>query len=74
MKFPLGGGRVGVIKGDQGLARKCYKDSLKLRRKESARSTNPKDTLEVHLVAVDKREDPVKKGIAPNKEATIART
>lgn len=31
MKYPLDDGRVWVIKGDQGLAKKFYKDSLKLK-------------------------------------------
>ena len=30
MKYPLGNGCVRVIRGDQGLARKCYKDSIKI--------------------------------------------
>lgn len=33
MKYPLDDGRVGVIKSDQGLARKCYKDSLSRKRR-----------------------------------------
>lgn len=33
MKYPLEDRQIGVIKGDEGLARKCYKDILKLKKK-----------------------------------------
>lgn len=32
MKYPLGNGHVSVIKGDQKVTMKCYKDYLKVKR------------------------------------------
>lgn len=32
MKYPLPNGKVGVFRGDQEIARKCYTENLKLRR------------------------------------------
>lgn len=34
MKYPLSNEEVGVVRGDQGLACKCYKDSLKLKKED----------------------------------------
>ena len=39
IKYPLEDGRVGTIKGDQALARRCYESSLKIKH----RATNPPD-------------------------------
>ena len=33
MKYPLGEGRVGIVREDHGLAHKCYKDNLNLKRR-----------------------------------------
>ncbi|GAU51615.1 hypothetical protein TSUD_182110 [Trifolium subterraneum] len=35
IKYPLNNGKIGVVKGDQALARKCYESSLKIRHKPS---------------------------------------
>lgn len=34
LEYPLEDIRVGMVKGDQGISRKCYKDSLRLKKKE----------------------------------------
>jgi len=41
MKYPLEDGRVGIVKGDQLIARKCYEDSL--RNKGVERKSNSED-------------------------------
>ncbi|GAU43838.1 hypothetical protein TSUD_371170 [Trifolium subterraneum] len=33
IKYPLNNGKIGVVKGDQALARKCFESSLKIRHK-----------------------------------------
>ncbi|MCI38911.1 hypothetical protein A2U01_0060140, partial [Trifolium medium] len=38
MKYPLDNGKIGIVKGDQALARKCYELSLKIKH----RATKPK--------------------------------
>lgn len=53
MKYPLDEGRVSVIKGDQGLARKFYKDSLKLKKKVQLDHTMTESPLKVNLVDLD---------------------
>lgn len=53
MKYPLEGGYVGTVKGDQGLARKCYKDSLKLNKKTLQEHPIMENTLKVTLVDLD---------------------
>lgn len=53
MKYSLEGGEVGIIKGDQGLARKCYKDSLKLKKKTQQDRPMTKNTLKEDLVDLD---------------------
>lgn len=57
MKYPLDDGRVGVIKGNQGLARIFYKDSLKLKKKIQQDHPMTKNPLKVNLIGLDPRED-----------------
>lgn len=57
MKYSLEGGHVGIVKDDQGLSRKCYKDSLKLKKKIQQEPPMLKDSLKVNLVDLDPRED-----------------
>lgn len=65
MKYPLEGGQVGVVKSDQGLASKCYKDSLKLKKKTQKKHHTTKNTLKVNLVDLDPREDLVDDSFTP---------
>lgn len=53
MKYPLEGGHVRLIKGDQWLARKCYKDSLKLKKKTQQDRHTTENTFKVNLVDLD---------------------
>lgn len=53
LKYPLEDGWVGIENGDQEIASKCYKDSLRLKR----RSHNKNDQLKVTLVDIDQREE-----------------
>ena len=66
MKYPLGEGRVEIVRRNQGLARKCYKDSMKIKKKlvpvESP--TNHK----VNVVDIDPREDPKEDSLTPQEE------
>jgi len=52
MKYPLEDGRVGVVKGDQVTARKCYEDSL--RNKGAERRKTPED-LRCNFLDLDPR-------------------
>ncbi|XP_039687900.1 uncharacterized protein [Medicago truncatula] len=58
MKYPLDNGRVGVIRGDQKIARECYHASLKLGGKG-------RETLGVNLIDLDPREDYQQERIVP---------
>lgn len=60
MKYPLGDGQVGVIKGDQGLERKCYKYILKLIRKAQPHNENTShgSAHKVNLDDLDPQDDP----------------
>lgn len=57
MNYPFLDGRVKVIQGDQEIARKCYIDSLKLKRDE---------TVGVNVVGINLRTKP--RGEAPKEE------
>lgn len=65
MKYPLEEGQVGVIKGDQGLARKCYKDSLKLKNKLLQDYVITEDPLKVNLVNLNPWKDPLTDSLKP---------
>ncbi|GAU29790.1 hypothetical protein TSUD_293580 [Trifolium subterraneum] len=41
IKYTLNNGKIGVVKGDQALARKCYESSLKIRHKPTKPSSCP---------------------------------
>lgn len=65
LKYPLEDGQVGVVKGDQGLVRKCYKDNMKLKRKAQIDEPVKDDHLKVNLVDIDPIEDPVEDSLTP---------
>lgn len=65
LKYPLEDGHVGVLKGDKGLARKCYEDSLKLKKKAQDDEPVKDDHLKVNLVDIDPREDPAEDNLTP---------
>lgn len=68
MKCPLEGGQVRVIKGDEGIAMKCYKDSLKLKNKIQHDHPIIENTLKVNLADLDPREDPADDSLTPIRE------
>lgn len=41
------------MKGDQGITKKCYKDSLKLKKKSHANESVKDDHVKVNLVDID---------------------
>jgi hypothetical protein len=45
MKYPLDNGKVGTIKGDQEIARKCYHKNLRMQKE-----TKPQDVTTYHSV------------------------
>lgn len=53
MKYPLEGEQVRTIKGDQGLFRKFFKDSLKLKKNTWQERSMTESTLKVNLVDLD---------------------
>jgi len=55
MKYPLDDGGVGMIKGDQKIARECYLASLKLRRKGTPVKGSKGDN--VNMIDLDLREE-----------------
>jgi hypothetical protein len=67
MKYPLDNGGVGIIRGDQILARQCYESSLKIRKKEISRlSVNSTDVGEA--AELDPREDFQERRVSPIEE------
>lgn len=65
LKYPLKDGRVGIIKGDQRISRKCYKDSVKLKKKSHADKPVKDDRVKVNIVDIDPREDPIEDNVTP---------
>lgn len=65
MKYPLEGGQVEVLKGNHGLARKCYKDSLKLKNNTQQDRPTTQNTLKVNLVDLDHWGDPADDSFTP---------
>ena len=66
MKYPLSKGRVGMVHRDQGLVRKCYKDSLKLKRKVVI--TEEASDNKVNMIDMDPRKDHREDNITPREE------
>lgn len=70
MKYPLSNREVGVVKGDQGLAYKCYKVSLKLKKKTLGPSREV-NLLNVDMIDLDPREDLAPDNLMPIGEVKI---
>lgn len=62
---------LGVIKSDQGLTRKCYNDSLKLKKKDQNDESIKDDHLQVNLVDIDPRENTRKDSLTPFEDVNI---
>lgn len=65
LKYPLKDGRVGIIKGDQEITKKCYEDSLKIKKRSHVDESVEEVQINVNLVNIDPREDPVEVGLTP---------
>lgn len=65
LKYPLKDGRVGIIKTDQEIARKYYKDSLELKKGNLADESVKDDQIKVNSVNIDPREDSVEDSLMP---------
>lgn len=68
MKYPLDDGHVRVIKGDQGLVHKCYKDSLKFKNKSPMEWPREVDPLKDNLVILNPWEDLSPDSLTPMKD------
>lgn len=56
MKYPLSSGVVGVVKGNQVLTRKCYKDRRKFKNKTLGHSEDV-NIMNLDFIDLDPRED-----------------
>jgi hypothetical protein len=71
IKYPLDNGKVGTVKGDQALARRCYESSLKIKHrqiKESAISCQDNNSEGVNMISpldLDPREDFQERRVSP---------
>lgn len=65
MKYPIDGGHVKTIKDDQRLARKCYKDNLKLKKKILQEHPVIENTLKINLLDLDHCGDPTDNNLTP---------
>lgn len=70
-KYLLQDGRVGIIKGDQGIARKCYKDSMKLKKRIHTDESDNDDQVKLNVVDIDPKEDLVEDSLTPIKDVKI---
>lgn len=61
LKYPLEDNRAGIVKRDKRIAKKCYKDSLRLKRKSYDDEIIKGDQLKVNLINIDSREKLSKK-------------
>lgn len=67
MKHPLSSGEVRVVKGNQILARKCYKEILRLKKKTSGPSGEV-NLLNVDMIYLDPRADLAPDNLMPIRE------
>lgn len=56
-KYHLEDGRVGIVKDDKGIARKCYKDSMRLKKRNYADEPLKDDQLKVKSININLREE-----------------
>jgi hypothetical protein len=74
IKYPLEDGRVGTIKGDQALARRCYESSLKIKHRalnapDSSRPAPQKGGVNmISLLDLDPREEFQDRRVSPIEE------
>lgn len=70
LKYPLEDDQVRIVKGDQGITRKYYKDSPRLKRRNYDDEPLKDDQLKVNLINIDSREE-LPKNQLTNSEITI---
>lgn len=71
MKYILSNKQVGLIKGNQELARKCYRDGMKLKKKNNTQSIQSTVTHKVHFVDLGPHRDPLQDTLIPMEKLSI---
>ncbi|WJX68249.1 hypothetical protein P8452_52637 [Trifolium repens] len=74
IKYPLDNGKVGTVRGDQKLARRCYESSLKIKHRQTLKAksvTSPQKGGGVNMISpldLDPREDFTERKMSPIEE------